>query len=1006
MNRTPDMKKGAYLLPDRPHWGFSQSRLRSSISLLLVGVIVLCAAALALGGSPAHAQAQAGIIAGLTLTSEEPGTLTVTWDAPTPTPNGYDVSWSNKSAQSSTGYTTDTTHTFTDLNEGEVHKVWVRARYERSNGPWSANESITVAWQAEDNPAVVAGWVVIISKREVARIGYAINRLAADDNPETLDLTFRADVVDAGGEDFDLCEHEGMGEDHNLYIIDEIAETFYVYFGNPVGDCYEGEYTIIATIRDGSGKILNRGLYDIRVSGGPVWCVGCGLLSMPTISGDPMVGETLTADTSGISIPPRWRDVQFAYQWISHDGTEETEIPSATHETYSVAQSDLGKLIKVRVDVTYTDEKWDFPPGEPPINVGDATFSDHAKSLPTEVVVAAAVSPPPAANSPATGAPTINGTAQVGETLTATTTDIGDADGLDDASFTYQWLANDTAISGATDSTYTLVATGAGRAIKVRVSFIDDRGNQETLTSAATGAVTARPNSAARGAPTISGTAQVGETLTASTMGISDADGLTNATFTYQWLADDTDISGATSSTYTLGADDEGKAIKVRVTFNDDRGRQEILTSAVTGAAAAAPSPLTASIHDALEFHDGATAFTFELRFSEAPPISYRTLRDHAFTVTGGEVVQARRLEPGKNVKWEITVRPSRNAGVTISLSVTTDCSVQGAICMGDGRKLSSELEITVSVQNFAATGAPAITGTARVEETLAASTTAISDANGLTNASFTYQWLADDTEISGATGSSYTLTSSEQGIAIKVRVTFTDDAGHEESLTSAATAAVAARPNLPATGVPTITGTAQVGETLTAGTTAIADADGLTNATFGYQWLADDTEISGATGSSYILTSSEQGKAIEVRVTFTDDAGHEESLTSAATAAVAAAAPSPFKASVHSTPASHDGSASFTFELRFSETPKDDFSYRTLRDHAFTMTGGEVVKARRLEQGKNVRWEITVRPNSNGDVTIVLPVTTDCDAQGAVCTEDGRMLSQRVELTVSRPSG
>ena len=64
------------------------------------------------------------------------------------------------------------------------------------------------------------------------------------------------------------------------------------------------------------------------------------------------------------------------------------------------------------------------------------------------------------------------------------------------------------------------------------------------------------------------------------------------------------------------------------------------------------------------------------------------------------------------------------------------------------------------------------------------------------------------------------------------------------------------------------------------------------------------------------------------------------------------------------------------------------------------------MVKARRLEPGKNIRWEITVQPSGNADVTIVLPVTTDCAAQGAVCTGDGRKLSQRVELTVSGPSG
>ena len=96
--------------------------------------------------------------------------------------------------------------------------------------------------------------------------------------------------------------------------------------------------------------------------------------------------------------------------------------------------------------------------------------------------------------------------------------------------------------------------------------------------------VTVQENSAATGAPTISGTAQVGQTLTASTTGISDADGLDNVTYSYQWLADDAEIDGATSSTYTVQSTDNGKVIKVRVTFTDDRGNEETLTSAGTSA--------------------------------------------------------------------------------------------------------------------------------------------------------------------------------------------------------------------------------------------------------------------------------------------------------------------------------------------------------------------------------------------------------------------------------------
>ena len=191
-------------------------------------------------------------------------------------------------------------------------------------------------------------------------------------------------------------------------------------------------------------------------------------------------------------------------------------------------------------------------------------------------------------NSPATGAPTISGTAQVGETLTANTSGVADGDGLSNVQYEYQWLADDADISGATNATYTLVAADEGKAVKVQVSFTDDEGNEETLTSTATDAVDARPNSPATGAPTIAGTAQVGQTLTADKSGIADADGLTNASFTYQWLADGADISGDTGSTYTVAAADEAKAIKVQVSFTDDAGNDETLTSAATDAVAMA----------------------------------------------------------------------------------------------------------------------------------------------------------------------------------------------------------------------------------------------------------------------------------------------------------------------------------------------------------------------------------------------------------------------------------
>ena len=323
--------------------------------------------------------------------------------------------------------------------------------------------------------------------------------------------------------------------------------------------------------------------------------------------------------------------------------------------------------------------------------------------------------------------------------------------------------------------------------------------------------------------------------------------------------------------------------------------------------------PLTATIHDAPDSHDGQTAFTFKLRLSEEFGVGYRTLRDHAFTVTGGDVVKARRLNPPSSMGWEITVEPDGNAGVTVSLPATTDCADEGAICTPDGRVLSNSSTVTVP-------GPATQSQEAEVE-------------------------------------------------------------------------------NSPATGLPTISGTVQVGETLTVDTSAIADADGTANATFTYQWIAGTADITGATGSSHTLTSGDQGRSIKVKVRFTDDAGNSEELISAATFAVALP---PLTARTSQVPGSHDGNSSFTFELHFSE--EFYLSYREVRDYAFTVTGGEVVKARRLNPPSSIGWEITVRPSGDGTVTIVLPIPTHCAPAGAICTGDGRKLSNRLEMTVSGP--
>ena len=104
--------------------------------------------------------------------------------------------------------------------------------------------------------------------------------------------------------------------------------------------------------------------------------------------------------------------------------------------------------------------------------------------------------------------------------------------------------------------------------------------------------------------------------------------------------------------------------------------------------------------------------------------------------------------------------------------------------------------------------------------------------------------------------------------------------------------------------------------------------------------------------------------------------------------------------------PSTHNGQ-DFTFTLTF--TPAPDISYRTLRDGAFTVTGGTILKARRATKGSNAVWEMTVRPavdddgNPTSDITITLPATTSCSAAGAICTSGNDKLSNETSATVTR---
>ena len=157
-------------------------------------------------------------------------------------------------------------------------------------------------------------------------------------------------------------------------------------------------------------------------------------------------------------------------------------------------------------------------------------------------------------------------------------------------------LTSSPSISGAT-VTLTLANAVVASDTDIKVSYtkpssgsnnkLKDADDNE-VASFTDQAVTNETDSPATGAPQITGLARVGSTLTANIGDIADANGLTNSTFpddyTFQWIRVDgvseTDISSATSRTYSPVSADVGKTLKVKVSFTDDDGNDESRTSA------------------------------------------------------------------------------------------------------------------------------------------------------------------------------------------------------------------------------------------------------------------------------------------------------------------------------------------------------------------------------------------------------------------------------------------
>ena len=653
------------------------------------------------------------------------------------------------------------------------------------------------------------------------------------------------------------------------------------------------------------------------------------------------------------------------------------------------------------------------------------------------------------AGTAATGAPAITGTAAVGQPLAVDLTGIADADGLTNVSYSYQWVrvdadgtSNEVDITDATDATYTLVDADLGKTLKVRVTFDDDGGSTETLTSAATATVT--PAAGAPGSPTnLSATVGVGQVVlvwqhptgtrpvhthyeyrsSAGAMIAPDAmwqqvlssPGTLNQAY-YQLVKGLT--NGTINTLQVRAVNAQGGSAPATVTATplsqpsctiDELGDRRLLWQGqltVGVRAISTDGTIQTGYGTGGEETGTLTPDAFTFRSTTYSIATWTTddlltiaLRDPDFDLWSPreEVVDALRLHVC-NTPYDFSSALEQDV---FSEASGYKWNVGSIWPPGIERTLRLSLP-----PNHPATGDPVISGTVQVAEELTAVTTGIMDDDVLDDV-FTYQWVrvdADGTsneeDITDATDVTYTLTADERGKKVKVAVRFVDILGGEETRTSAATATLPGTPNTPATGAPTITGTAEVGQTLTAVTTGIMDADGLTNPTYTYQWIrvdgTDEADIASANSSTYPLVDADLGKTLKVRVTFADDLGHTETLTSAATATVGVTATAPTVSTVEVTSMPASGTTyylagevieftvTFSAPVTVTATPKFAFRLGAATRQAAYASGSEsaaLVFARTVQAGEvdrnGISWNAIALALDGGTITQKTGATT-----------------------------
>ena len=518
----------------------------------------------------------------------------------------------------------------------------------------------------------------------------------------------------------------------------------------------------------------------------------------------------------------------YSYQWQrSADGKSWTAMNGQTASTYMLAQADEGEYVRALVT---------------------ASNPDGAVSVPSNVT-SAVVSPYPPAN---TVAPTVIGIAQRAYTLTAT---LGTWTGpglayacqwQHDAGFGWQ------NISGASASTYTLVATDDGTTVRVVVSATNTDGAVQQASARTVSVLDALPRN--QTPPAVTGAAQRASTLSASQGTWS---GLQNV-YAYQWQRSTdgstwTDIQSQTGASYTVAVADENASVRVTVTATNPDGSASAASNQTATIPPAPPVP------------------------TAQPTLSGTATRGQTLTATQGTWTGRANVY---TVQWQHSTDSGKTwsdivgaTGLTYTLAQTDEggsLRLQVIATNPDATvTASTPASATVSANPPVASVAPTVSGTLLRGSTLSAA------AGTFTGAGNTYAWQwqrsTDGTtwaNIQGATTQSYTLSTAEETEQVRAVQSASNPDGTATSPSTPTTAVPSSKPVN--TVLPAVTGTTQRGSTLTAGQ---GTWSGLGN-TYAYQWQSSTdngttwANVKNGTGTTYALGQADESAQLRVQVT------------------------------------------------------------------------------------------------------------------------------------------